>query len=223
MQPTTTSPTPITPLHDENILVVKRDLLFPEDAWHGIRRDHVTVCIQTIMQHQEFQPRSLMEQDPRYKQIIPYLIFTHGDRYFLMQRQAKSTEQRLASKYSLGIGGHMREEDIRKSNSKLEQNGEFSPGPGCTLDWAQREFDEEVKYEGACTFEPLGILNDDSNAVGHVHLGLVLLVRGEHPNISVKSELKSGVLLSLDEIRDFYPMMEGWSQMVFDMLVSFAS
>ena len=70
-----------------------------------------------------------METDPAYKQIIPYLVFTYENKYFLMQRQKKASETRLQSKYSLGIGGHIREEDMEN----------------CTLvDWAKREFEEEI-------------------------------------------------------------------------------
>jgi predicted NUDIX family phosphoesterase len=199
------TPTPVAPVvQDEQILVVKTARLFPFGAWHGIHAADFEGYIKLITQSREFMPRAQMEQDTNYKQIIPYLVFTHGDRYFLMQRTAKSTEQRLQSKYSLGIGGHMREEDMTGTS---------------IFDWAQREFHEEVSYEGNFTFEPLGLLNDDSNAVGQVHLGLVLLLKGDSSTISVKSELKSGVLLSLEELKDFRPHMESWSQFVFDALL----
>ncbi len=152
---------------------------------------------------QKYHSRSVMETDPTYKQIIPYLVFKHDDTYFLMQRQAKASEQRLKSKYSLGIGGHIRQEDLTNSD---------------IMSWATREFEEEVHYTDPYTVKPLGILNDDSDVVGQVHIGFVLLVEGETENISVKSELKSGKLYTLKECEAFYDSMEGWSQMVFDLL-----
>ena len=196
--------TPIAQKQDEHILVVKRDLLFgAHPAWHGLCDESVRHCLDAIGQHKEFLPRSLMEQDPAYKQIIPYVVFVHNDRYFLMQRQAKASEQRLKNKLSLGIGGHMRQEDMQKDD---------------IFSWAEREFHEEVAYDGALSFRVLGMLNDDSNDVGKVHIGLVLLAQGEHANISVKSELKSGTLMSIDEMKPLYDRMESWSQMVFNRL-----
>ncbi len=191
-------------ISDEQILVVRTARLFPFGSWHGIHATDFDAYIKLISDAREFMPRAQMEQDPNYKQIIPYLVFAYGDRYFLMQRTSKSTEQRLQNKYSLGIGGHMREEDMTGSS---------------IFDWAKREFHEEVSYEGNFEIEPIGLLNDDSNAVGQVHLGLVLLLKGDSSDIKVKSELKSGVLLSLEELKDFRPHMENWSQFVFDMLV----
>ncbi len=189
--------------HDELILVIKRDDLFPEGAWTGIRSVDFTQYSELIRKKQEFMPRSHMETDPTYKQIIPYLVYEYEGRYFLMQRQAKATEQRLQSKYSLGIGGHIRKEDL--TNNSI-------------VDWARREFHEEVNFKGNFTIEPLGILNDDSNDVGQVHAGFVFLLRGDSPHITVNSELKSGVLLSLHDLQDFYDRMENWTQTVFDYL-----
>lgn len=189
------------PAHDEQILVVKRDKLFFEPAWQGLKQVDTDKYLKVIDQEKEFLPRQLMEADTSYKQIIPYLIFNYQDKYFLMQRQAKASEQRLKNKYSLGIGGHIRQEDITSND---------------IIDWARREFCEEVKYIGSYTVKPLGFLNDDSNAVGQVHIGLVLLLQGDSDNISVEAELKSGQLLTLEECQAYYDSMETWSQMVFD-------
>lgn len=190
---------------DEHILVVKRNILFKEECWQGIKLIDCDNYLDLIKQEKEFHPRSEMETDQTYKQIIPYLVFKYEDKYFLMQRQAKATEQRLKSKYSLGIGGHIREEDL-SSDSIIE--------------WARREFEEEVNYNGLYTVEPVGILNDDTNEVGKVHAGFVFLLKGDSPDISVKSELKSGKLLTLSECKEYYDTMETWTQIVVDFLNS---
>jgi predicted NUDIX family phosphoesterase len=194
----------ITNTHDEMILVVKRaDIFSSFPVWHGLAQEPLEHCLETIKTKKEFQPRSVMETDPTYKQIIPYLIFNHEDGYFLMQRQGNASEQRLKNKYSLGIGGHIRLEDM-SSDSIFE--------------WAKREFHEEVNYAGDLQIETVGILNDDTNAVGQVHIGLVLLLKGNNSHISVKSELKSGTLLTLQELQPFVEHMESWSQMVYEKL-----
>lgn len=189
--------------HDENILVVKRSALFKDETWQGLIKVDTLKYLNIIDKEKEFLPRSIMETDANYKQIIPYLVFNFEDKYFLMQRQSKTSEQRLKNKYSLGIGGHIREEDLSSNN---------------IIDWARREFEEEVDYAGSYSVETLGMLNDDSNAVGEVHIGFVLLLKGNSNNIKVKSELKSGELLTLDECLSYYDSMETWTQIVFDFL-----
>jgi predicted NUDIX family phosphoesterase len=189
---------------DEQILVVKRDAIFSQEAcWQGLKKIDCDDYMSLIHKEKEFLPRSLMEEDPRYKQIIPYLIFCHNDTYFLMQRKSKASEQRLKNKYSLGIGGHINEQDLTDDS---------------IINWARREFDEEVNYSGSYTVEPLGLLNDDSNDVGKVHMGFVFLLKGDSDAISVKSEHKNGMLLSRDECNAYYDNMESWTQMVFDVL-----
>lgn len=189
--------------HDELILVIKRTDLFPTQAWQGLKSVNYDEYAALIQEKKEFHPRSLMEQDTTYKQIIPYLVFKHADRYFLMQRQAKATETRLQSKYSLGIGGHINQEDITGNDIAA---------------WARREFHEEVNYTGSLKITPLGILNDDSNAVGQVHVGFVFLLEGDKSTISVNAELKSGSLLTLEECAPFYENMETWTQIVYNFL-----
>lgn len=192
---------------DETIFVVKRTELFgtnDEHVWQGLQLTEIETVLAAIQEKKEFHSRSLMEEDPRYKQIIPYLIFKHDDRYFLMQRHEKASEKRLRNKLSLGIGGHVRAEDLSNGSS--------------IFDWAHREFHEEIDYTGKLTIQTLGLLNDDSNAVGRVHLGLVLLVTGDTSNISVRSELKGGRLVSLGDCREQHAQLESWSQIVVDHL-----
>lgn len=101
---------------NEQILVVKRDLLFPDNAWQGLKAVDFGSYINIIENHKEFTARGPVENNFAYKQIIPYLIFEYQGLYFVMQRQAKASEQRLASKYTLGIGGHLRKEDLKGSD-----------------------------------------------------------------------------------------------------------
>ena len=191
-------------MKNENILVVKTSTLFPAGAFQGIST-HTQEVLDIINDHKEFNPRPAMEEDFSYKQIIPYLIFKFEDHYFLMQRKSTSSEQRLKNKYSLGIGGHMRQEDLSE---------------GATIfDWAKREFEEETDYSGRFTIKTLGVLNDDSNPVGQVHLGLVLLLEGDTANIKVRSELKSGQLITAQECLNFYQDLESWSQIIFDGVI----
>lgn len=203
-QPLNQQPTQAAMKPDERILVVKRSDILPDGAWHGIQQVDFDRYLAIINKNMRFQWRSEMEQNPFYKQIIPYLVFTHKNRYFLMQRTSTASETRLQNKYSLGIGGHIRMEDMTSAS---------------IIDWAQREFYEEVNYQGSLTVKPLGIINDDTNPVGQVHLGFVLLLQGDSDTISVRSELKSGRLVDLEECKSYYENMETWSQMVLDTVL----
>lgn len=189
---------------DEKILVVDRSLLFENQTIDGfVHCTNLDAYQQLIVSNQKFLWRSTVENDPTHKQIIPYLLFKHQTSYFVMWRRSDASETRLRNKCSLGIGGHIRQEDI--DGKSLEQ-------------WAEREFNEEVDYTGKLSITPLGIINDDATPVGRVHIGFVYLLEGEHANIQAKSEFKEGKLLTLDQIEQYYDTMETWSQMVFDFL-----
>lgn len=192
-------------INDEKILVIKRTNLFTNGDWQGIKEiDTYDSFEHIIKQYKEFHSRSIMENDPTYKQIIPYLLFKYQDKYFVMQRKKTASEQRLKSKLSLGIGGHVKEEDLLRSNN--------------LIDWAMREFNEEVTYAGNLAIKPIAIINDDSNEVGKVHIGFILLLEGNSANISIKSELKNGVLESLTYCSEQFDLFEPWSQLLINFL-----
>jgi predicted NUDIX family phosphoesterase len=188
----------------EIILVVKKNELVASENFYGIFPASVDLIFEIISTQGLFIKRELAEYDESFKQIIPYLVYQYKDSFFLMQRSNTTTEDRLKNCYSLGIGGHIKETDLQDSQS--------------ILDWAQREFAEEVFFSGSYKPIFLGLLNDDSTPVGRVHLGLVFLLKGSSPNISVRSELKSGKLIPLKELGDFKDEMENWSKIVLDHL-----
>jgi predicted NUDIX family phosphoesterase len=197
MNQATVQQQPIPIKVDERIMVVKRSILFTDGEWQGLRCADVAHYQELVTTAGEFHWRSTMETDPTYKQIIPYMIFEYADSYFLMERKATASEQRLKSKLSLGIGGHIRQEDI---------------AGGALFDWAKREFSEEVIYNGSLDIEPLGVLNDDSNEVGQVHLGFILLLHGDSSDISIRSEHKQGMLVPCDQMDTYIERMESWSK-----------
>lgn len=195
----------MTSKEDEQILVVQRDVVIPE-PWRGIKTDGIEGFEKLVREYGQFKRRGDMESNPDFKQIIPYMVFRSDDRYFIMQRSAQGFENRLHNRYSLGIGGHINREDL--------DQGEI------ILEWANREFREEVNYSGNFKATPLGLLNDDSNEVGQVHLGYVLELVDDTGIISIRDEHRLGRLATLDEIKEVYDGMETWSQMVHDFLRS---
>ena len=189
--------------NDESILVVSRDKLFPNGPPSGLSQIDFAQYEKLILENAEFRSRAQVEVDSTFQQIIPYLIFKHGNKYFLMQRNDSGSEARLRNKYSHGIGGHIVEEDL-KGRSIFE--------------WALREFNEEVSYKGKLNIKPIGLINDESNFVGKVHTGFLFLLEGDSAEISVRREFRSGHLATIDEISAYYSEMETWSKMAIDFL-----
>jgi len=190
---------------DEHVLCVRREDLFPDGAWYGFIAEGLERYQTVIREQSFFMPRAEVEEDPSYQQIIPYVVFRHGDRYFLTRRLRASTEKRLRQLYSLGVGGHINPGDLEQGDP--------------IMDGLRREFEEEVVYSGSIEATLLGLINDDSSPVSKVHLALAFLVEGSSPEITIRETNKlAGELLTLEEMRMYYLEMESWSQIVYDEL-----
>lgn len=187
----------------ERVLVVLREDLFVGDVWNGIRAENSEKYLKMIKTKHKFMARGEVEQDPRYKQIIPYLIFEFDKKIFVMKRKGTHTDKRLANKVSVGVGGHINKRDVKNNDP---------------FDWAKREFAEEIEYGGKTKTEFLGILNHDANDVGLVHAGLIFKVVGDSADIKIRDEHKEGELMTLAELGKQYKAMETWTQIVYDFL-----
>lgn len=187
----------------EQVLVVKRNLITTSRLWKGLIEDDLDQYEKKIKTHGEFLPRSIAEYDPTYKQITSYMILKHKDRFFLMTRSTKHTEDRLRNKVAIGCGGHIRQEDFIGDS---------------IFEWSKRELHEEIICPGELTVKHLGIINDDSNGVGKVHIGFAILLESDSPDIRIKSEFKSGQLVTLEECAKQYERLESWSQITVDYL-----
>ena len=191
----------------EDVLVVPRELLFPDGEWMGFREQGLEELVDRIRQGYRFRPRAEAESDPCEPQVIPFVLFRHQDRYFLTERLRRSSERRLRKLYSLGIGGHINPEDVEGAADPIDAG-------------LRREWEEEVAYEGAVAYRLIGAINDASTEVGRVHLGLIYLLEGDRGQIAIREVDKlAGELLQLDEMRRHYLNMESWSQLIFDHLV----
>ncbi|MDO8638211.1 MAG: NUDIX domain-containing protein [Candidatus Daviesbacteria bacterium] len=187
---------------DEQVLVIARKIVLPK-PWTGINNNGIEGFEDLIRASGIFKRRGDIEDDPNWQQITPYMVFRHENKYFLMQRSSDGGEKQLYNMYSIGIGGHLRKKDLEGKT---------------ILDWAKREFEEEVDFKGSYISKVLGLLNDDRNLVGQVHLGYVFLLEGNSDQISIKDEHQSGKLATMEEIKRIYPQMETWSQLVYDFL-----
>ena len=194
----------------EEVLVVPRSDVFPDGAWHGFIDTDLGRHLDVISSKFEFRRRGDVEEDPDFQQVIPYVVFRHGDRYFLTKRLKESSEKRLRHLYSLGVGGHINRADVSGR-----------PGADPVVEGLRREFEEEVVYDRTWTHRMIGLLNDDSNDVSRVHLAVVFEVTGDSPVIAIRETGKlDGELLSLEEMKIYYLDMESWSQLIYDHLLA---
>jgi len=154
----------------EKILVVPREKLFENIFFEGFEREKITYYLERVRKYSIFIKRFVVENDPNYKQIIPYLVIKFNNKYFLFKRFPVGLEKRLFYKYSIGIGGHINEKDFNK-NKDLINSG------------LEREFNEELIYNGKLNYKIVGLINDDFDEVGKVHFGIVYLIEIKTPII----------------------------------------
>jgi predicted NUDIX family phosphoesterase len=185
----------------EQVLVVPRAAVIQGRGWRGVRTEELEGVLDTIARQGRFEPRSLVESDPRWKQVIPYLVVRDGPRYFLMQRTRGGADARLHDLWSIGVGGHV------------------NPGDGGIRGGLQREWREEID----APFEPdprlFGLLNDDLTEVGRVHLGVVFVADAKGRPLTIRETGKlSGAFATVSQVRAVADRLETWSQLVFERL-----
>ncbi|MEK7665152.1 MAG: hypothetical protein AAB361_03350 [Patescibacteria group bacterium] len=191
---------------DEQILVVKSDIIFRNGKWQGLKTDNLDYYIDLIKNNYEFKRRGDVETNPSFQQIIPYIIFNFQNKYFIYKYLPKAGEQRLVNTYQLGVGGHINKEDINGNIDVLEAG-------------MMREWEEEIDFKGNLLEKKLvGILNDDTNPVEQVHLGLVYNFTGGNPEISIKETDKmQGELVDKKDIGKYIEGNPGiWVQIVYN-------
>ena len=188
----------------EHVLVIPRALFDELGAFQGFRGDAPRYLEAMLAEGQNFfMERPAAEIDPSYKQIIPYSLFHHQGRYLVYTRGGKSGEKRLVAKRSIGIGGHINPHDERE-NSLAETTYYNS---------IEREVAEELKIEGGHSQRVLGLINDDSNEVGQVHLGIVHWFDLETDRVTSNEDaLQDLHFESLADLQANIDQLETWSQ-----------
>lgn len=153
--------------------------------------------------HTVYRPRDAMEGDPSFKQLIPYVIFRwrspEGDRVFQYTRGKGQGESRLHRLKSIGVGGHICSNDA--SDCRAYDQG------------MRRELDEELIIETKFSSRCVGLINDDQNEVGRVHLGIVHVCEVERPAIRAREvDLLDAGFFPIEELQRDIDQFETWSQ-----------
>lgn len=156
-----------------------------------------------------FVERDHAETNPALKQIIPYGVVCCEERVLLVRRLGGGNETRLHDKLSIGIGGHVNPIDASGGRQDLLR--------AATI----RELEEELHIEGTYTTRSVGVLNDDSNPVGAVHVGLVQVVQVRGTVEIRETDQLEGELVTPDELRERLAAgagFETWSRLLVERI-----
>jgi predicted NUDIX family phosphoesterase len=158
---------------EERVLCFERNLFEQLGVFQGLSLDTekylptVTSPSKTL-----YLNRSEAELDKRYKQLIPYVLIICRDRILRYRRGKGGGETRLHGLFSVGVGGHISEED----------HGLFTNAAGYN-EGMRRELLEEVAI-AEIKEARVAVINDDSTEVGFVHFGVVHVVHVDNENVA---------------------------------------
>ena len=165
---------------DENVLVIRRSLFDQLGSFQGLNFEpHKYLDAILSRGNNFFLSRPQAEKDPTHKQIIPYVLLTHGERVLFYVRGKKAGEQRLVAKGSIGIGGHMNESD----------ESLFALDEAAYRNGVEREIAEEVRINTNFEDRIVALLNDDRNEVGQVHLGVIHIFKLAEPKVEKREKM----------------------------------
>jgi predicted NUDIX family phosphoesterase len=197
---------------NENVLVFPRPLFEQLGIFQGFSAE-VNRYLPAILdpKNNSFMARAQAETNPQFKQIIPYVLITDGRGILHYVRGKKAGEQRLVAKGSLGIGGHINDEDHTL----------FSFGLQAFQDAVKREVCEELSIQGEFNARPVGLINDDSTEVGSVHFGVIHVLRCRPDQVKKNEQVITQMeFVPVAELKAKREQMETWSQICLDNLDS---
>lgn len=190
----------------EEVLVVRRALLDEIGTFQGIQTVGLEAAVARLLDpaNHFFMDRAAAEEDPSHKQLIPYCVFRCGDRILHYTRGKSGGESRLHAKISVGVGGHVNPIDT----------GGGRTGPDAYHAAVTREIEEELDLPGEQAHRIIALLNDESNAVGQVHLGIVHLIELDSDAVSSREDALLDLgFTDLAELRGAcFERLETWSQ-----------
>src|SRR5881227_326037 len=195
---------------EENVLVIKRALFDELGSFQGLNFEPRKYLDAILSRGNNFfLSRAQAEKDPTHKQIIPYVLLTHGDKVLFYVRGKKAGEQRLVAKGSIGIGGHMNESD-----ESLFALDEVAYRAG-----VEREVGEEITINTKFEDRIVALLNDDTTEVGQVHLGVVHVFKLAEAKVEKREAMITSLaFLDKNELLARRDSLETWSQICLDSL-----
>lgn len=192
---------------DELVLVIPTPILHEAGLFQGLCRD-VEHYLPRLLDpvHFRFLPRGQAEDDPSFKQLIPYVVLKCRDQVFHYTRGQGGGEARLRALRSVGIGGHI---------NPIDHAADEHPYRAGML----REVAEEVVLGSLYRETCLGFINDDATPVGQVHLGIVHVFEMETPNVERREAvLTDAGFAPIGDLIAKNDEFETWSRFVLEEL-----
>jgi len=192
---------------EEQVLVIERKVVERVGMFNGLMFDVDRYLSEIFVQGvPRFMNRSQVEEDPSYKQLIPYVIMSHDGKYLSYIRGKRAGETRLVGNRSIGIGGHINPaDDMPLFNTNFYET---------YLAAVDREVAEEVSVETSHTNHIVALLNDESNEVGSVHLGIVHYWALDEPKVNKREQMITQMtFITPDELQEVKDTLETWSRL----------
>jgi predicted NUDIX family phosphoesterase len=165
---------------EERVLCFERGLFEELGVFQGLSFEvEKYLPVLTSSSNLVYLNRSDAEQDKRHKQLIPYVLLISNDKILRYRRGRGGQEARLHGLFSVGIGGHISEED----------HGLFSNNRGYQ-EGMRRELMEEVAIDEVKE-AAVAVINDDSTDVGYVHFGVAHVMHVANENVAGR---RSGIV-----------------------------
>ena len=190
---------------EEQVLVIERKVLEKAGMFQGLAFDAEHYLNEIFAPGAaRFMKRSQAEKDPSYKQLIPYVIMSCDGKYLSYVRGRRAGESRLLGLRSIGIGGHINpSDDMPLFNDSFYET---------YLAAVSREVAEEVAVETEYTNRVAALLNDESNEVGSVHLGIVHHWILKSPKVSRREQMITQMaFMTAAELQEVRDTLETWS------------
>lgn len=204
---------------EEMILVVPTELFHKIGYFQGFCKEPDRYReILLAPENVTFRRRGDMENDPSFKQLIPYMLFTYQNpatgklTVFGYVRGDGMGEARLHRLMSVGVGGHINDVDFAHSHEAGAKRDVYREG-------LLRELNEEVVLDSPYQETCVGLINDDLTEVGKVHLGIVHRFELERPNVTAnESELIESGFYSVEELLAGGRAFESWTEITLKAL-----
>ncbi len=202
---------------EERVLVIERKVVERVGIFNGLVFDADRYLREIFVPGvPRFMNRSQAEKNPDFKQLIPYVIMNCDGKYLSYVRGKRAGEARLVGHRSIGIGGH-----INPSDDLPLLNTDFFETYLAAVD---REVAEEVSVDTRYTNHIVALINDESNEVGSVHLGIVHYWALESPNVTKREQMITQMaFMAPPELETVKDSLETWSRICADHLMEMES
>lgn len=189
----------------EQVLAVKAELLNLSAQEYISDKKEIAAFLGASANY-SFIERPLAEKDASYKQLIPYVTVICRGHILALERTAAQSEARLHGKLSLGVGGHINPVDEGRDLAQ-------------TISQAMaRELGEELWLQPANPPLLTGLINDDTNSVGSVHLGIHYILQVQSRPLVRETDKMKALWVAPHQLEALRPRLETWSQILLPKL-----